>query len=273
MNTNNVEHTTYNITLEDLQTQIEMVLYAYINTKMTKSYLYYRVLDRINTNNNYVHPEFRKKFELIYKYYLPYIKEIKIELVNNVNTIEIIHEIKESSIKTLNNSQESLIDLSIKTSNNSIESLIDSSIKISNDTLKKSSKIKILKVDDILPEYQEEELLNYMLDNGTKIELELINPSNDNTFYHDCIKYPILINKLIIFNKMNYDIKNKNNLTPLECITNLEVANILINNIYIKSSNQQNQIKKLKYNQYILILLIIIVYIYIFVSLNNFIYK
>jgi hypothetical protein len=66
---------TENITYEQLQEIMELVLDAHINTKITKSYLYSRILDRINYNT-FVHPSFRTKFELVYNYYLPQLNDI-----------------------------------------------------------------------------------------------------------------------------------------------------------------------------------------------------
>ena len=194
------------ISLEDLQDQMELVLDANINIQMTKSYLYSRILDRIKSEDtdNYVNPQFRKNFELIYNYYLPRIKGIKID-----SKIVVKSSDKNISVKALD----------------------------------------VLQAETDLDEFKEEELLEYIFLNGTDIELTSISQLNGNTFYHDCMKYPNIVRKLIKFDKMNYLIKNKDNLTPLECISDVKVSSLLINKLHQKISKQSNQINILEEKQ------------------------
>ena len=96
--------------------------------------------------------------------------------------------------------------------------------------------------------------MNYIFDNGTQKNLELINHLDGNTFYHESMRYPKIVKKLINLNKMNFKIKNKDKLTPLECISDIGVSNILINQLYIKLNTQEDKIKKLEMKLYLLVI-------------------
>jgi hypothetical protein len=215
------------IKLDKLQDYIELVLDANPNVYMTKSYLYSRVLDRVKPDNvdNYVHPVFRKNFELIYKYYLPQIKDIQFD------------------------------------SNTIIKSFDKSADKNNSDKCS-----HILNAENDLDDFKEEELLDYILSNGTELELTSISQLNGNTFYHDCMKYPNIVRKLILLDKMNYHIKNKDNLTPLECINDVKVTNILISQLHQKTSKQSEQINLLEKKQKMMINMILIYCYIIFFS-------
>lgn len=202
---------TENITYEQLQETMELVLDAHIGIKITKSYLYSRILDRI-TYNTFIHPSFRTKFELVYNYYLPQLNDV-------IVTKNIVQKVGVN----LNTSSEPLT--------------VETELSDNKDS--------------------DSEVLKYMLENASKDDFEFIN-ANGNTFYHECVKYYDIMEKLIKEDKMNYTIQNKDQLTPIEIIDDVKISALIINKLNKTINDQEKDINGLKSNYIMLFLLIIV---------------
>ena len=65
-----------------------------------------------------------------------------------------------------------------------------------------------------------------------------------NTVYHDVFSHNNCENvkKLLKINNLNYNINNNLNKTPIECITNIEVATVIINELYNKINLLENKV-------------------------------
>jgi len=82
-----------------------------------------------------------------------------------------------------------------------------------------------------------EDLTSYIINNEIKNEFNYKDPETGDTIYHTVlggINYD-LIKKIVDNNNTNnYSIKNNNNKTPIECITDIRVAILVISNLNYK---------------------------------------
>jgi hypothetical protein len=94
------------------------------------------------------------------------------------------------------------------------------------------------------------QLNNFIINNQNKLiedNKEYINYKDiesGNTIYHDVFSQSSCENvkKLLEINNLNYNIKNNLNKTPIECIKNIEVASIIINELYNKINLLENKV-------------------------------
>jgi hypothetical protein len=75
------------------------------------------------------------------------------------------------------------------------------------------------------------ELNNFIINN--KVDLSYQDPESGNTIYHDVLSENNCDNvkKLLETSTINYNIKNNYNKTPIECIRDVQVATIIINDL------------------------------------------
>jgi len=107
--------------------------------------------------------------------------------------------------------------------------------------------------ETFIPNIQENQLWidnnefnNYLLNYSNYKDYR--DPVDGNTFYHNVLKSadPNILKTLINSNIMNYNVKNVNNQTPLECINNINVAAIIINDLNVNINNLKTKLKDLE---------------------------
>ena len=89
------------------------------------------------------------------------------------------------------------------------------------------------------------QLNNFIINNN--IDLNFQDPESGNTIYHDVLSDNNCENvkKLLETNTMNYNIKNNYNKTPIECIKNIQVAILVINDLNNKINQLEEKINNL----------------------------
>jgi hypothetical protein len=89
----------------------------------------------------------------------------------------------------------------------------------------------------------ESELNEFIINNN--LDLSYQDPESGNTIYHNILSDNKTenITKLLEINNINYNIKNNNNKTPIECIKNIEVATIIINDLNKKINSFEDRLK------------------------------
>jgi hypothetical protein len=96
------------------------------------------------------------------------------------------------------------------------------------------------------PEWIDKSQLNKFIINNN-IDLNYQDPESGNTIYHDILSENNYENvkKLLETNNVNYNIKNNYNKTPIDCIKDIQIATVIINDL----SNKINQFDE-KLNQF-----------------------
>ena len=91
--------------------------------------------------------------------------------------------------------------------------------------------IKLEKINYIPDWIDKTKLNNFIIDN--KIDMNYQDPETGNTIYHDILSESNNENlkKILEFNNINYNIKNYNNQTPVECIKDITTAVIIVNDL------------------------------------------
>lgn len=91
----------------------------------------------------------------------------------------------------------------------------------------------------------ESNLNSFIIDN--KIELNYQDPESGNTISHNLLKTTDFenIKKLLEMSDLKLDIKNNDNKTPIECINNIHVASIIIDNLYKKIEKLEEKVEEL----------------------------
>jgi len=89
------------------------------------------------------------------------------------------------------------------------------------------------------------ELNNFIIDNN--IDLNFQDPESGNTIYHEVLSENNCENvkKILETNTMNYNIKNNYNKTPIECIKNIKVATLIINDLNNKLNKLEEKVNNI----------------------------
>ena len=232
-------NTLYNISLDNINTKIMLILVANEGKMYDQYDLYTLFISKfINNENNFVPLEFKFKFFII----------LRQLMLKNDNT-KVIKE-------------------------NNIYYVIYNPPK----------DIKIEKVNYNPTWIDETQFNNFIINN--KIDLNYQDPESGNTIFHDILSknnYEI-IKELLETNNINYNIINNNNKTPIECITDIQVASIIINDLNKKLNKIEEKLnhynKRLKNqennnnsNYFIFILVTIIIFCEIIKIINIYVYN
>lgn len=88
------------------------------------------------------------------------------------------------------------------------------------------------------------QLNNFIINN--KLDLNYQDPESGNTIYHDVLSENNYENvkKLLETNNINYNIKNNYNKTPIECIKDVQIATIIINDLNKKLNQFEEKLTK-----------------------------
>jgi hypothetical protein len=227
-------NTLYNISLDNINTKIMIILVAN-ESKMYDQYnLYLLFLSKFTNNeNNFVPPEFKFKFFIILR-----------QLMSRNDNTKVIKE-------------------------NNIYYVIYNPPK----------DIKIEKVNYNPTWIDNTQFNNFIINN--KIDLNYQDPESGDTIFHDILSknnYEI-VKELLETNNINYNIVNNNNKTPIECIKDIQVASIIINDLNNKINkieeklNHYNKRLKIQENnkniEYLMFILVTIIIFYEIIKISN----
>jgi len=95
------------------------------------------------------------------------------------------------------------------------------------------------------PEWIDGSQLNKFIINN-KIDLDYKDPESGNTIYHDVLgeNNSDNVKKLLETNNIDYNVKNNNNKTPIECIKDVQIATIIINDLNKKLNQFEEKLSK-----------------------------
>ena len=90
------------------------------------------------------------------------------------------------------------------------------------------------------------QLNNFIISNN--LDLNYQDPESGNTIYHDILSENNYENvkKLLETNNIDYNVKNNYNKTPIECINDVKIATIIINDLNKKLNNMEERLIKLE---------------------------
>lgn len=91
-------------------------------------------------------------------------------------------------------------------------------------------------------------LNHYIIENNLEDELNYIDPENGNTLFHDLLSTNnhSFIEKVVKTFDINYSLKNNDNKTPIECISDIKIAVFVINDLNNKMYSIDKRIKLLE---------------------------
>ena len=87
------------------------------------------------------------------------------------------------------------------------------------------------------------ELNSYIINNKTEVDINYKDPESGNTIYHEVLSEHNSENvkKLIETNNTFYNVTNNYNKTPIECIKDVQVAIVIINDLNKRINNFENK--------------------------------
>jgi hypothetical protein len=186
-----------NITLNEIENTIMVVLVGNDSTVFTQYQLFDKVIDKLEIKTNSIHNSFKSKFLIVLRNLMSSYDDVKIYRENNI--YKAIYATDNITIKNYN------------------------------------SDFPDHHYDQADP-FTINELNSYIIDNDMFQEFTYIDQSSGNTIYHDIVSNNnyLQIKKLIDTNKFNYNIKNLNDKTPLDYINDQRVSNLMIKTLFNK---------------------------------------
>lgn len=248
-----------NIDINKIETDVMSVLYANIDVKFSQYDLFNKLLED-KYDGQYmvqIHPDFKSKYLIVLRNLMSKYNDIKIYKENEKYIVVCLSDDKNIDLQNL----EYYSDV-IKKSTNKIV------LPLSLDLTNKTETAKQLKTLD-LEEQQTLQTNNkininnndyynfyqYLWDNNLTEQINWIDPWNGNSIYHELVlsQNTKLISKLIELEQFNFDIKNKNELTPIELAFETDLIDVskvltygLIKQINQTKQKYENEIEKLK---------------------------
>jgi len=94
---------------------------------------------------------------------------------------------------------------------------------------------------------------NYIIENNLEDELNYVDPENGNTIFHDILSGNNcnFIEKVIKTFDIDYNLKNNDDKTPIECITHIKTTVFIINELNNRLNSIDKKIKNLESKDYI----------------------
>jgi hypothetical protein len=205
-----------NITPEQIETKLMMILINNKDQLLVDKYLYNQLLDKLDYNNGFICPNFKNKFFMVLQS-LDSNKDIKIIKNNDVYRAVYSENLdsytKDTPVSNFNYqnhfTDSSFIDLNY-------DPLTFTEYLVSQNS--DSSKLSTYK------------------------DLE-----NGNTIYHDLIKHGSyeIIQKMLNTESINIDVKNNFNLTPIDYINDIRIARLFIKDLYLINKKVNSKLDNL----------------------------
>lgn len=193
-----------NYSIDNIETKIMSILYSNIDQKFSQFALFDKLIkDKYSElYNTTINPAIKAKFLLVIRNLVSRFDDILVTKENNIYSV---------------------VCLSNKDKIDSVKNYIQEQTgtqTVNPNTTQTSSTIPLDYMD----------LLDYIVDNDLKEDIDYVDPFDGNTIYHDLIITSNInkIKKLIEVNKFNFFVKNKHNQTPIELTKDQTVSNLLV---------------------------------------------
>ena len=184
------------VSIDKIETDTMSVLYANIDKVFTQFTLFNKLLIDKYDNPNSIHPNFKSKYLLVLRTLMSKYDDILVEKNEQVYTVVC------KSNNSENNNSENY--------DNWFNEQISNPISLDNS------------------DYNN--MYDYIYDNNLNEHMTWNDPFNGNSIYHELILNNNIkqISKLIEEDNFNYELKNKNNKTPIDLINSTEMSNLII---------------------------------------------
>jgi len=213
-----------NATLEQIENKIMTHLIINEDKPQKTSELYNKVLDKYDYKGGCIDSEFKYKFALA---------------VKNIDSNENVIKTDSGAVYTTKPFEHTN---KLNSNNQDIVSNVLESEKSNDECVKDITNIKTSE----LYEY-----VNKKMPDKIDSIMKYIDPVNGNTIYHDFVIESSInyIDHMLVNNTFNFDIKNKNNNTPVDYINDIVVARLFIKNLIVKLQSIKKQMDNIKNDQ------------------------
>jgi hypothetical protein len=197
-----------NITLNEIENTIMLVLVGNDGTVFTQYQLFDKVIDKLEIKTNSIHNSFKSKFLIVLRNLMSSYDDVKIYRENNI--YKAVYTTDNATIKNYNSD------------------LIDTSF--------------------IPDPFTINDLNSFIIDNDMFEQFTYVDQGSGNTIYHDIVSNNnyLQIKKLIDTNKFDYNIKNLNDKTPLDYINDQRVSNLMIKTLFNKINVLEKELDTFK---------------------------
>jgi hypothetical protein len=204
-----------NITHDEIFNKIMLILCANDDIVFNQYKLYDLVVDKLSLTSMFLPSNFKYKFIIVLR-----------QLMSNIDNVKVIciNDVYYASYKS-----EPIIDIEII-----------SELNLATDIYINTWLDKI-------------NLSNYILENNLDTEIKYKNPESGDTIYHDIlssIDY-IAVKKIVEENYIDYEIKNNNNETPIDCIRSIKISNLVISKLTLRVNYLEMRLAKLEKDNYV----------------------
>lgn len=212
-----------NYSIESIETKIMSILYTNIDQQFSQFALFDKLIKDKYTElcNTAINPVIKAKFLLVIRNLVSRFDDIVVTKDNNVYSVVCLSsKDKLDSVKNYvqeqTNTQTGTQFTNLNTTQTS-KSNVQSNVQAN---VQSNPNVPLDYID----------LLDYIVDNDLKEDIEYVDPFDGNTIYHDLVITSNInkIKKLIETNKFNFFVKNKHNQTPFDLAKNQDVSNLLV---------------------------------------------
>ncbi len=198
-----------NITLNEIENTIMLVLVGNNNTVFTQYQLFDKVIDKLEIKINCIHNSFKSKFLIVLRNLMSSYDDVKIYRENNIY----------KAVYTTDN-------VNVKNYNSDFQD----------------------HHQDQADPFTINDLNSYIIDNDMFEQFTYIDQGSGNTIYHDIVSNNnyLQIKKLIDTNKFDYNIKNLNDKTPIDYINDQRVSNLMIKTLFNKIDILEKEVDAFK---------------------------
>jgi len=221
-----------NITLNEIENTIMLVLVANDSIVFTQNQLFDKVIDKLEIKSFSIHNSFKSKFLIVLRNLMSSYDDVKIFRENNI--YKAVYTTDNITIKNYNSDS------------------IDNTF--------------------IPDPFTINDLNNYIIDNDMFDQFTYIDQGSGNTIYHDIVTNNnyLQIKKLIDTNKFDYNIKNLNDNTPIDYINDQRVSNLMIKTLFNKIDVLEKEVDVFKKQDISLYINELTFYQFLKIKLNKF---
>ena len=210
-----------NVTLYDLETKMMIILMGRKGQLLSDKYLYNCILDKLGYKYGFICPNLKPKFFTVLRS-LESNDGIKVIKKNNIYYVVYSDSDKLASYDVNMLKSDYVFDTN--------ETNLSTTCKFSHEYV--PIKYNPNEVVEYLNKTEPEKFNDCLC-----LSLSYVDPENGNTIYHDLVRGGSveIIQKLLKNETMNFTVKNKDGLTPLDYISDMLVARLFINQLYVEN--------------------------------------